>query len=221
MSTGKPVVLVLMNGRPLALEWEYNYVPTIVEAWHLGIQMGLAVARVLSGAVNPEGRLSSSFPGKTGQCPVYYNHPNTGRPGSKSKFTSRYLDAPLDAIYPFGYGLSYTTYTYSDLTVAEQDDALDISVKVENTGDRDGRETVQLYMQDVAAALVRPVKELKGFEKVALAAGEEKTVHFCLKKQDMGFFDNDRNYRLEDGLFCIYVGGSSRDCLMQEVSLKF
>lgn len=221
MSTGKPVVLVLMNGRPLALEWEYNYVPTIVEAWHLGIQMGPAVARVLSGAVNPEGRLSSSFPGKTGQCPVYYNHPNTGRPGSKSKFTSRYLDAPLDAIYPFGYGLSYTTYTYSDLTVAEQDDALDISVKVENTGDRDGRETVQLYMQDVAATLVRPVKELKGFEKVALAAGEEKTVHFCLKKQDMGFFDNDRNYRLEDGLFCIYVGGSSRDCLMQEVSLKF
>ena len=221
LSTGKPVVLVLMNGRPLALEWEYNYIPTIVEAWHLGIQMGPAVARVLSGTVNPEGRLSSSFPGKTGQCPVYYNHPNTGRPGSKSKFTSRYLDAPLGAIYPFGYGLSYTSYEYSDLRVSETADALDISVKVRNAGERDGRETVQLYMQDVAATLVRPVKELKGFEKVSLAAGEVKEIRFRLEKKDMGFFDNDRNYRLEDGLFRIYAGGSSSDCLMQEIVLKF
>lgn len=221
MHTGKPVILVLMNGRPLALEWENNYVPVVVEAWHLGIQMGNAVARVLSGDVNPEGRLSSSFPAVTGQCPVYYNHPNTGRPASKSKFTSRYLDAPFDSLYPFGYGLSYTTYAYSDLTVKEEEDALDISVKVTNAGDRDGRETVQLYMQDVAASLVRPVKELKGFEKVSLAAGETKKIRFSLKKADMGFYDNERNYHLEDGLFRIYAGGSSRDCLMQEIRLSF
>ena len=220
MHTGKPVILVLMNGRPLALEWENNYVPVIVEAWHLGIQIGFT-SRVLSGDVNPEGRLSSSFPAVTGQCPVYYNHPNTGRPASRSKFTSRYLDAPFDSLYPFGYGLSYTTYTYSDLTVKEEGDALDISVKVTNAGDRDGRETVQFYMQDVAASLVRPVKELKGFEKVSLAAGETKEIRFSLKKADMGFYDNERNYHLEDGLFRIYAGGSSRDCLMQEIRLSF
>ncbi|MBP3902457.1 MAG: glycoside hydrolase family 3 C-terminal domain-containing protein, partial [Blautia sp.] len=221
MQTGKPVVLVLMNGRPLALEWENSYVPTIVEAWHLGIRMGNAVARVLSGEVNPEGRLSSSFPAVTGQCPVYYNHPNTGRPGSKSKFTSRYLDAPLDSLYPFGYGLSYTHYSYDNLQVTEAAGALEISVDVKNDGETAGRETVQLYMQDVAASLVRPVKELKGFEKVALAPGEKKTVHFTLAKQDMGFYDNDRNYLLEDGLFRIYAGGNSRDVLMQEVQVTF
>lgn len=221
MQTGKPVVLVLMNGRPLALEWENSYVPTIIEAWHLGIRMGNAVARVLSGEVNPEGRLSSSFPAVTGQCPVYYNHPNTGRPGSKSKFTSRYLDAPLDSLYPFGYGLSYTHYSYDNLQVTEAAGVLEISVDVKNDGETAGRETVQLYMQDVAASLVRPVKELKGFEKVALAPGEKKTVHFTLAKQDMGFYDNDRNYLLEDGLFRIYAGGNSRDVLMQEVQVTF
>ena len=121
MHTGKPVVLVLMNGRPLALQWEDLYVPVIVEGWHLGIEMGHAVARVLSGEKNPEGKLSSSFPYVTGQCPVYYNHMNTGRPGSKSKFTSRYLDAPLGSLYPFGYGLSYTEYSYSDFKVEEKD----------------------------------------------------------------------------------------------------
>ena len=221
MHTGKPVVLVLMNGRPLALEWEYNYVPVIVEAWHLGIEMGHAVARVLSGEKNPEGRLSSSFPALTGQCPVYYNHMNTGRPGSKSKFTSRYLDAPLGSLYPFGYGLSYTTYEYSDLKVAETEDSLEVSVKVSNTGERGGRETVQFYMQDVTATLVRPVKELKAFRKVELEAGETKTAAFTLPKKEMGFYDNDGVYRLEDGLFRIYAGGSSKDCLMEEVRIKF
>ena len=225
MHTSKPVVLVLMNGRPLALEWENNYVPAIVEAWHLGIQMGPAVARVLSGTVNPEGRLASSFPALTGQCPVYYNHPNTGRPASKSKFTSRYLDAPLDSLYPFGYGMSYTSYEYSDLKVEECDGhgepALSVSVKVTNTGDRSGRETVQFYMQDVVGTLVRPVKELKGFRKVSLEPGEAKTVTFELPKRDMGFYDNDGNYRLEDGLFRLYAGGSSRECLMEEIELSF
>ena len=221
METGKPVVLVLMNGRPLALDWEAEYVPAIVEAWHLGIQMGNAVARVLSGAVNPEGRLSSSFPAVTGQCPVYYNHPSTGRPGSGSKFTSRYIDAPFDALYPFGFGLSYTEYEYKDLTVEDDGDSLRIRVTVTNTGEREGREAVQLYMQDVTASLVRPVKELKGFKKICLAAGESRTVSFRLEKKDMGFWNNEHVYRLEDGLFRIYAGGNSRDCLMQEINVLF
>ena len=183
--------------------------------------MGPAVAHVLSGTVNPEGKLSSSFPAFTGQCPVYYNHPNTGRPGSKSKFTSRYLDAPLGALYPFGYGLSYTTFVYSDLKVEDKDSVIEASVTLTNTGDRAGKETVQFYMQDVTASLVRPVKELKGFEKVCLEPGESKTVCFWLEKKDMGFCDNEGKYRLEDGLFRFYVGGSSKDCLMAEAEIKF
>ena len=221
LTTGKPVVLVLMNGRPLALDWEEKYVPAIVEAWHLGIQMGPAVAHVLSGTVNPEGKLSSSFPAFTGQCPVYYNHPNTGRPGSKSKFTSRYLDAPLGALYPFGYGLSYTTFAYSDLKVEDKDSVIEASVTLTNTGDRAGKETVQFYMQDVTASLVRPVKELKGFEKVCLEPGESKTVCFWLEKKDMGFWNNEHVYCLEDGVFRFYAGGSSGDCLMAEAEITF
>ena len=221
MTTGKPVVLVLMNGRPLALDWEEKYVPAIVEAWHLGIQMGPAVAHVLSGTVNPEGKLSSSFPSFTGQCPVYYNHPNTGRPGSKSKFTSRYLDAPVQALFPFGYGLSYTSFEYSGMKAEETEDAVQVSVTVKNTGALEGKETVQFYMQDVTASLVRPVKELKGFEKVCLQPGEEKNVSFRLEKKDMGFWNNEHVYCLEDGAFRFYTGGNSRDCLMEELRINF
>ena len=217
LESGKPVVLVLMNGRPLALEWEDAHVPAIVEAWHLGIRMGDAVARVLCGKKNPEGRLSSSFPAMTGQCPVYYNHPNTGRPASKSKFTSRYLDAPLDSLYPFGYGLSYTSFDFSNLNVRDQGNVLMIGVEVKNTGERAGTTTAQLYTQDVAASLVRPVKELKRFAKVTLEAGEIMRVYFELPKNELGFFDNEGNYRLEEGLFRIYVGQNSRECLMAEI----
>lgn len=221
LASGKPVVTVLMNGRPLALGWEAEHLPAILEAWHLGIRMGDAVAAALLGDVNPSGKLSSSFPAVTGQCPVYYNHPSTGRPGSKSKFTSRYLDAPWDALYPFGHGLSYTGFAYDGLCVEETADALEICVKLKNTGDREGTEVAQLYLQDVAASLVRPVKELKNYSRVTLAAGEEREIRFTLPKQDMGFYDNEGQYRLEDGLFRIYVGGSSRDCLMKEVRIAF
>lgn len=221
LASGKPVVTVLMNGRPLALGWEAEHLPVIVEAWHLGIQMGNAVAAVLFGDENPSAKLASSFPSVTGQCPVYYNHPNTGRPGSRSKFTSRYLDAPFDALYPFGYGLSYTTFSYENMTVIEEEDRLKIYVTIKNTGDRSGIETIQLYMQDVTASLVRPVRELKGFRKVALAAGEETAAELELKKQDMGFYDNEGRYVLEDGLFRIYAGGNSRDCLCEEVEIQF
>jgi beta-glucosidase len=176
---------------------------------------------VLTGEENPSGKLASSFPSVNGQCPIYYNHPNTGRPGSKSKFTSRYLDAPFDALFPFGYGLSYTTFAYSDLNVEEEEEKLLVSVRVKNTGDRKGTEVVQLYMQDVTASLVRPVKELRGFRRVELEAGEMRTVELELKKQDMGFYNNQGKYVLEDGLFRIYAGGNSRDCLCEEVRVAF
>ena len=221
LASGKPVVTVLMNGRPLALGWEAEHLPVIVEAWHLGIEMGNAVANVLFGDVNPSGKLASSFPSVSGQCPMYYNHPSTGRPGSNSKFTSRYLDAPHEALYPFGYGLSYTTLAYEELHVEEQSDCLHVNVSVKNTGDRAGTETVQLYMQDVTASLVRPVKELRGFAKVELQPGEEKRVELTLKKAEMGFYDNQGQYVKEDGLFRIYVGGNSRDCLCEEIRVKF
>lgn len=220
-AAGKQLVTVLMNGRPLALGWEAEHLPVLVEAWHLGVQMGNAVAAVLTGEENPSGKLASSFPSVNGQCPIYYNHPNTGRPGSKSKFTSRYLDAPFDALFPFGYGLSYTTFAYSDLNVEEEEEKLLVSVRVKNTGDRKGTEVVQLYMQDVTASLVRPVKELRGFRRVELEAGETRTVELELKKQDMGFYNNQGKYVLEDGLFRIYAGGNSRDCLCEEVRVAF
>ncbi len=221
LATGKPVVAVLMNGRPLALKWEAEHVPAILECWHLGVQMGNAVANVLLGNKVPEGKLASSFPAVPGMCPIYYNHPNTGRPGGRSKFTSRYLDAGFEALYPFGYGLSYATFAYGNMEVEETEDGLSVKAEVANTGDRAGVETVQLYMQDVTASIVRPVKELKGFAKVSLAPGEKKQVSLVLKKKDMGFYKDNGEYVLEDGLFRIYVGGSSKDCLMKEIVLAF
>lgn len=221
LATGKPVVAVLMNGRPLALKWEAEHVPAILECWHLGIQMGNAVANVLLGHKVPEGKLASSFPAVTGMCPIYYNHPNTGRPGSRSKFTSRYLDEGFEALYPFGYGLSYTTFAYDNMEVTDSGDSLGVTVDVTNTGDVAGVETVQLYMQDVTASIVRPVKELKGFSKVTLAPGEKKQVSLTLNKKEMGFYRDSGEYALEDGLFRIYAGGNSKDCLMKEVILTF
>ncbi len=221
LASGKPVVVCLMNGRPLALQWEAEHVPALLECWHLGVEMGNAVANVLLGRKNPEGRLASSFPAVTGMCPIYYNHPSTGRPGGHSKFTSRYMDAGYESLYPFGYGLSYTTFTISDLAVEETPDALQCTVQVTNTGSREGTETVQLYMQDVAATLVRPVKELKNFAKITLAPGESGTVSMTLKKRDMGFYNDAGEYLLESGRFRIYAGSSSRDCLSTELSITF
>ena len=221
LASGKPLVTVFMNGRPLALGWEADHLPVMVEAWHLGIQMGNALAAVLFGDTAPSARLSASFPSVNGQCPLYYSHPSTGRPAGKSKFTSKYLDAPAEALFPFGYGLSYTTYEYSDLKIDEKEDCLEISVRIRNTGSRAGTEIAQLYMQDVAASLVRPVKELKGYQRVFLEAGEEKEISFGLSKKEMGFYDNDGKYRLEDGLFRIYAGTSSRDVLCGEIFVSF
>lgn len=221
LATGKPVVACLMNGRPLALDWEDGHLPAIVECWQLGVEMGNAVSDILYGDAEPMGRLSASFPAMSGQCPLYYNHPSTGRPGSGSKFTSRYIDAPLGALYPFGYGLSYTGFAYSGLAVKEAPDALEVDVTLENTGARAGTETAQLYMQDVTASIVRPVKELKGFQKVKLAAGERRRLHFTLFKRDMGFYNDEGEYRLEDGEFRLHVGGNARDCLTESVCVRF
>lgn len=221
VDSGKPVVAVLMNGRPLALSWEDKHIPAILECWHLGVQMGNAVTNVLFGDVNPSGKLTCTFPAMTGQCPVYYNSPRTGRPGSKSKFTSRYLDAPLEPLYPFGYGLSYTSFEYLDMDIREETDCFNVSVVLKNVGDRDGSEVVQLYMHDVSASIVRPVKELKGFSKQYLKAGEEKRVTITLPKDQMGFYDDDAIYHLEDGKFIIYIGTNSKECLEQEITVKF
>lgn len=221
LATGKPVVAVLMNGRPLALQWEDAHVPAILECWQLGIRMGDAVAAVLFGDCAPTGKLCCTFPAVTGQCPSYYNHPNTGRPGSKSKFTSRYLDAPVKPLYPFGHGLTYTTFGYGDLTVIGNHDVLEVSVTVENTGKRAGVETVQLYMRDATGSIVRPVQELKDFCKVELKPGEKKIVEFTLAKADMGFYNDAGDYVLEDGEFVISVGGSSENVLKKSIWLKF
>lgn len=221
LATGKPVAAVLMSGRPLALQWEDEHVPALLECWQLGVRMGDAVAAVLFGDRAPTGKLCCTFPAVTGQCPCYYNHPNTGRPGSRSKFTSRYLDAPVKPLYPFGHGLTYTEFAYRDLRVAETSGGVEVSVTVANTGKRPGTETVQLYMRDVTASLVRPVQELKSFQKVSLEAGEERTVKFVLPKAEMGFYGDDGDYRLEDGEFILSAGGSSENVLKEPVWLKF
>ncbi|WP_198025745.1 glycoside hydrolase family 3 N-terminal domain-containing protein [Bacillus sp. J37] len=219
--SNKPLVAVLMNGRPLALEWEAEHIDAILETWHLGIQMGNAVSDVIFGLTNPSGKLSVSFPRVTGQCPVYYNHPNTGRPGGKSKFTSRYIDVDNDVLYPFGFGLSYTSFKYKDLHVIEKQDKLAISVEITNVGKRKGEEITQLYICDKVASIVRPVKELKDYKKIALEAGETKILEFNLSKNDLGFYDNNGEYKLESGDFIVYVGGSSIDCLKHEIYINY
>ena len=189
LATGKPVVVVLFNGRPLAIPELSEHVPAILEAWHPGVEAGPAILEVLFGDVNPSGKLTTTFPAAAGQCPMYYAHINTGRPGGKSKFTSKYLDAPVEPLYPFGYGLSYTTYTYGGLKAEKKEDAVHVAVSVSNTGERDGDEIVQCYVQDVAAKRVRPVRQLKGYEKVSLKAGETKKVEFTIPYEELGYYD--------------------------------
>jgi beta-glucosidase len=209
------IVLVLNNGRPLALPWAAEHIPAIVEAWHLGTETGNAVAQVLYGDYNPSGKLPMSFPRNVGQVPIYYNNYNTGRPvnSDKNVFWSHYTDVEKTPLYPFGFGLSYTTFEYKNLqlnkTAFAKGEPVMVSVDITNSGNYDGKEVAQLYIQDVAASLARPVKELKGFELIALKKGETKTVTFTLTDKELGFFDNDGNYLVEAGTFKIMVGGSS------------
>lgn len=219
LATGKPVVVVLFNGRPLAIPELSEHVPAILEAWHPGVEAGPAILEVLFGDVNPSGKLTTTFPAAAGQCPMYYAHINTGRPGGKSKFTSKYLDAPVEPLYPFGYGLSYTTYTYGGLKAEKKEDAVHVAVSVSNTGERDGDEIVQCYVQDVAAKRVRPVRQLKGYEKVSLKAGETKKVEFTIPYEELGYYDWNMDRVPCEGLLRVYAGGDSSSELMEEITL--
>ena len=218
-AAGKPVVAVMFSGRPLAIPYLVEHVPAILAAWHPGVEAGNAIADILFGTVNPSAKLTATFPGASGQCPMYYAHINTGRPGGKSKFTSKYLDAPVEPLYPFGYGLSYTTYVYSDLKLELGEDSVIAAVTVKNTGDRAGEEIVQCYFRDLAAQRVRPVKQLVDFAKVALEPGEEKTISFTVPCSKLGYYDMAMNYVVESGEFDLFVGGDSRDCLSVRFAL--
>ncbi|MEL6809754.1 MAG: beta-glucosidase BglX [Bacteroidota bacterium] len=209
------VVLVLMNGRPLTISWADENIPAIVEAWHLGSQSGNAIAQVLYGDYNPSGKLPMSFPRNIGQVPIYYNAKNTGRPFMPAPnlvFWSHYNDAPNSPLYPFGHGLSYTTFRYEDLQVERVSNAkaaFRVTVKLTNTGNVSGKEVVQLYLRDVHATVTRPIKELKGFKLVSLEPGTSKNIEFLLTDKELGFFTNDGEWTTESGIFEVYVGGSS------------
>jgi beta-glucosidase len=216
VKTGKPVVLVLINGRPMTLPWENQNVTAILEAWAGGSEAGNAVADILFGNINPSGKLSATFPLNVGQIPLYYNHKNTGRPmDPNSKFTSKYLDSPNDPVYPFGYGLSYTTFGYSDLRLSSNalkgNEKLTVNVTVTNTGKIAGEEVVQLYIRDMVGSVSRPVKELKNYRKIMLQPGEKKDVEMEITPEDLKFYNSNLQYDWEPGDFTVYVGTNSRD----------
>jgi beta-glucosidase len=217
-ATGKPVVVVLMNGRPLAIDWVAGNVPAILETWFAGTQGGNAIADVLFGDVNPGGKLPVTFPRNVGQVPIYYNHKNTGRPPDpKNKYTSKYLDAPWTPLFPFGYGLSYTQFRLSDLRLGAERitpaGGLTVSIEVENIGKRAGDEVVQLYIRDLAASVTRPVKELKGFQRITLRSGEKRRVEFTLTPEHLGFWNRENRFVVEPGMFKVMVGSNSVDLL--------
>ena len=216
LKTGKPVVLVLVNGRPMTLGWENENVNAILEAWAGGTEAGNAVANVLFGDYNPSGKLTTTFPLNVGQIPLYYNHKNTGRPyDPKNKFTSKYLDSPNEPVYPFGYGLSYTAFTYSNFrlnkTQLKGDEKLMATITITNSGKVAGEEVVQLYIQDLVASVSRPVKELKNFRKVLLQPGEKKEINMEITTNDLMFYNSDLKYDWEPGDFVIYMGTNSQE----------
>lgn len=214
IATGKPVAVVLMNGRPLSIGWLAAHAPAILEAWFPGTEAGHAVADVLFGKVNPGGKLPVTFPRNVGQAPIYYNHKSTGRPPNvKDKYTSMYLDVPWTPLYPFGHGLSYTEFRLSNLQLSTRqitpDGTIKVAVDVENTGKRGGDEVVQLYIQDVVASVTRPVQELRGFQRVTLGPGERRRVQLTLGPADLGFYDRNMKWVVEPGEFRIRVSNSS------------
>jgi beta-glucosidase len=213
-ATGKPYAVVLMNGRPLTINWVAENSPAILETWFAGTQGGNAIADVLFGDVNPGGKLPVTFPLSVGQIPIYYNHKNTGRPPDvNNKYTSKYLDVPVTPLYPFGYGLSYSQFQLTNLQLSARsirpDGRLTASVDVENTGRRAGDEVVQLYVRDTAASRTRPVRELKGFERITLRAGEKRRVQFTLASPQLGFYNREMRFVVEPGEFKVFVGNSS------------
>jgi beta-glucosidase len=227
VKTGKPVVLVLMNGRPMTLTWEDAHVNGILDVWFGGTEAGNAVADVLFGNYNPSGKITATFPRNVGQIPFYYNHFNTGRPfhpGDSPKFKSDYLDVSNDPLYPFGYGLSYTTFSYSDISLSNKilkaNGKITATVTVTNTGTVAGKETVQLYIRDMVGSIVRPVKELKGFHQITLAPGESKKVSFPISVNDLRFYNSDLKYVYEPGDFKVFIGTNSRDVKEADFKLQ-
>ncbi len=228
LSTGKPVVMVLFTGRPLTISWEKAHIPAILNVWFAGTEAGNAIADVLLGKINPSGKLTATFPQNVGQVPIYYNHKNTGRPLPEgkwfSKFLSNYLDVSNEPLYPFGYGLSYTKFDYKNLKLSSNElnstSEIKVSVDVTNSGNYDGAEVVQLYIRDLVGSITRPVKELKGFQKVFLKKGETRTVEFILTEKDLRFYNSDLKYVSEPGDFKVFVGTNSEDVLEAGFALK-
>lgn len=226
LKTGKPVVLVLFTGRPLAIKEESEKVPAILNVWFGGSEAGYAIADVLFGDVNPSGKLTTTFPQNVGQVPIFYAHKNTGRPLEEgkwfSKFRSNYLDVSNDPVYPFGYGLSYTSFSYSDISLSSTslkgNQKLTATVTVTNNGKYEGKEVVQLYIRDVVGSVTRPVKELKGFQKISLKPGESKTVSFTITPEDLKFYNYDLKFDWEAGEFQIMIGTNSKDVKMAKVN---
>ncbi|RYF91047.1 MAG: beta-glucosidase BglX [Chitinophagaceae bacterium] len=219
LKTGKPIVLVLFAGRPMTLSWEKENVPAILNVWFGGSEAGNAIADVLFGDANPSGKLSTTFPQNVGQIPLFYNHKNTGRPLAEGKwfekFRSNYMDVTNEPLYPFGYGLSYSNFTYSDIAVSSKNlkgnQTLTATVTVTNNSRVDGKEVVQLYIRDMVGTSTRPVKELKGFQKVLIKAGESKKISFNITPNDLKFYNYDLKYDWEAGDFNIMIGGNSED----------
>ncbi len=228
LKTGKPVVLVLFNGRPLVLTEENKTVPAILDVWFAGTEAGYAIADVLFGDVNPSAKITATFPRSVGQIPIYYSHKNTGRPlgnseGNFEKFRSNYIDERNEPLYPFGYGLSYTSFSYDNLKLStdklSENSSLKISVEVKNTGNYDGKEIVQLYIRDLVGSVTRPVKQLKGFQKIFLKKGESKTVTFNLTVEDLKFYNSSLDHVYELGDFEVFVGTNSNETLKTKFEL--
>jgi beta-glucosidase len=223
--TGKPIILVLMNGRPLNITHEASQADAVLESWHLGSQAGNAIADVLFGNYNPSGKLTVTFPRTVGQIPVYYNHFNTGRPlnDSDDLLQAKYIDILNKPLFPFGYGLSYTTFEYSKIGLNKQkmtmDDTLKLKITVKNNGNFDGHEVVQLYIRDITGSFIRPIKELKGFQKVFLEKGESKEVVFTLTEKDFSFYNNEGKLVVEPGEFKVAAGANSQDLQVKSFQL--
>jgi beta-glucosidase len=225
--TGKPLIVVLMNGRPLALPWEAENADAILVTWFSGTESGNAIADVLFGAYNPSGKLPSTFPKHVGQVPIFYNHKMTGRPYNDQvldKYKSRYLDVENEPLYPFGFGLSYTTFSYGDVKISKNEisgqDKLTVTCQVSNSGSRAGEEVAQLYIRDLVGSVTRPVKELKGFQKIILRPGESREVTFTISPADLSFWRKDMTFGYEPGKFVVFIGGNSRDTKQAEFELK-
>ena len=225
--TNKPIVMILYNGRPMVINWEYENMDAILEAWCGGTEGANAIADVIFGDKNPSGKLTTSFPVHVGQIPIYHSMLNTGRPfpgGTFRKFLSNYLDIPNEPLLPFGYGLSYSNFEYKSIIVSDnilqRGSTLKVAIEVENTSKVDGKEVVQMYIRDVVGSISRPMKELKGFQKVEIKAGESKTVMFEIDEELLKFYDTNLDFVAEDGKFEVFIGPNSRDVQKFEFELR-